>query len=61
MEKSWNMKNWQKVRAFCDQSSNFASTFYQIRASFADIKKSSISLESLNLLTFSAKCCKYKI
>ena len=49
MEKSWHMKNWQKVMAFCDQSWNFASKFYQIRASFADIKKSSISLESLYL------------
>ena len=42
MEKSWIMKNWQKVVEFCDQSWNFTSfapEFYQICALSADIKK----------------------
>ena len=64
MEKSWNMKNWQKVLEFYDQSldlNSFALEFYQIYASFADITKLSISLDSPHFPTFSAKCRECKI
>ena len=40
MEKSWTMKNWQKVMEFRDQSWNFyisVPEFYSICAFFADI------------------------
>ena len=59
MEKSWNVKNCQKVIEFCDISWNltdFAPEFYQICALFADVTKFSIGFESLHFLTFSANC-----
>ena len=40
MGKTWNLKKWQKVMEFCDQScnfTNFATKFYQIVALFAKI------------------------
>ena len=55
MEKLWNVKDWQKVMEFCDQSwsfTNFHPKFDLIYALFADI---SIGLESPHFLTFSAK------
>ena len=55
MEKSWNMKNWQKVMKYCDQSWNFAPELYQICALLADIQKFIIGLESPHFLTFSTK------
>ena len=64
MEKLWNKKNWQKVMEFCDWSSNytnFAPELYHICAFFADIKKFSISLQSLYFPAFSAKCRECKI
>ena len=45
MEKSLNMKNWQKVMTFFNQSwnvTNFAPEFCQICAFFADVKTFSI-------------------
>ena len=59
MKKSWNIKSWEKLMGFSDKSydfTNFAPEFYQICTIFADIKKISISLESLHFTTFSAKC-----
>ena len=64
MEKSWNMKNEQKVIVFCNQTwnfTNFAPEFDQICAFCANIKKFSIGLESLHFLTFFTKCRKCKI
>ena len=59
MKKSYNMKNWQKVMEFCDQSWNvdvFVLEFYKICAFFADIGKFTISVENLYSPTLSAKC-----
>ena len=57
MEKSWNIKKWQKVMEFCDHGSNFAPESYQICVLFADITLVSIGLESSHFLTNSAKGC----
>ena len=64
MEKSWNMKNWPNVMAFCDQSwyfTNFAPKLYQIYIFFSYTKKLSSDLQSLQFLTFSTKCRTCKI
>ena len=64
MEKSWNMRNWQKVIVFCDHSWNFIN-FVPRLCNFvcfdATTKKSSIDIKSLHFQTFSAKRCKCKI
>ena len=55
MEKSWNMKNWQKVLEFCDP----VIKFYQCCPQFVlnlyflvTTKKLSSNLESLHFITF---------
>ena len=65
MEKSWNMhmKNWPKVKEFCDQSwnfINFALELYQICIFVVTTKKLSNDLES-HFLMFSTKSHKCKI
>ena len=64
MEKSWSMKNWPKVMEFCDQSwnyTNFAPKLYQICIFLVTTKKLNSDLESLQFLTFSAKCREWEI
>ena len=61
MEKSWNMKNWPKIKFQSWDFTNFASKMYQICMFFATSKKLSIDVESLRFQTYSAKCRKCKI
>ena len=64
MEKSWNMKSWQKVKECYDQSWNVTNLInssaegYQI-CSF--LPTFSIVLESQHFPTFSAKFCEFNI
>ena len=60
IEKSWSMKNWPKVMEVME--------FYQFCPQFVlnlfflvTTKKLSSGLESLHVLTFSEKRCKFKI
>ena len=55
IEKSWNMKKWQKVMEFYQFSPQFVLNF------LITTKKLSSDLESLHFLIFSAKCHKFKI
>ena len=58
MEKSWNMKNWQKVMEFCDQSWNIfnvAPDFTKF-VFLADIEKISLSSESAFSDLFCNRC-----
>ena len=64
MEKSRNMDNLPKVMEFYDQSwnlTNFTNKLYQICTFFATTKKISIPVASPHFVSFSAKCCAYKI
>ena len=63
-EKSGNMKNWPKVREFCDQPWNFTNfdpKLCQICIWFVPTKKFSSDLESPHFPMFSAKCRESKI
>ena len=58
IEKSWNIKHWQTVKEFCDQSWNFniyALEFYQICAFFADILKLSVSFSKMSKMQNSSR------
>ena len=64
LEKSWNIKTWQKVNEFCKLSWNltiFTLEFDTINAVFVAIKKFSISTKSLYFPNFSAKYSEHKI
>ena len=64
MEKSWNMKKWQNSWHFVISHGTLpnlvAPESYQICASFVDVNKFGICLDSPHFLTFSAKCCECK-
>ena len=48
MEKSWNVKKWQKVMEFCYQNVTSSSRdYFQICTLFTDIKKVCIGLNYL--------------